>query len=61
MLFGEGDLVSVAAGPSGARFLLVGGKPLHEPIAWRGPIVMNTREELDTAWRELRDGTFVKQ
>ena len=61
VLFGEGDLVSVAAGASGARFLLVGGKPLREPIAWRGPVVMNTREELDTAWRELRDGTFVKQ
>ena len=61
VLFGDGDLVSVAAGPSGARFLLVGGRPLHEPIAWRGPVVMNTREELDTAWRELRDGTFVKQ
>jgi quercetin 2,3-dioxygenase len=60
ILFGDGDLVSVVAGPSGARFLLVSGKPLHEPIAWRGPIVMNTRQELDTAWHELDNGTFVK-
>jgi redox-sensitive bicupin YhaK (pirin superfamily) len=60
ILFGDGDLVSVVAGPSGARFLLVSGKPLHEPIAWRGPIVMNTQQELDTAWRELDNGTFVK-
>ena len=61
VLLGEGDLVMVTAGASGARFLFVGGRPLREPIAWRGPIVMNTREELDVAWRELRDGTFVKQ
>jgi hypothetical protein len=60
ILFGDGDLVSVAAGASGARFLLVSGKPLHEPIAWRGPIVMNTHQELDVAWRELSDGTFVR-
>ena len=60
ILFGDGDLVSVVAGLSGARFLLVSGKPLHEPIAWRGPIVMNTQQELDTAWRELDNGTFVK-
>jgi redox-sensitive bicupin YhaK (pirin superfamily) len=60
ILLGDGDLVSVSAGGSGARFLLVSGKPLHEPIAWRGPIVMNTQEELDVAWRELRNDTFVK-
>jgi redox-sensitive bicupin YhaK (pirin superfamily) len=60
VLFGEGDSVAVTAGDAGARFLLVSGKPLGEPIAWRGPIVMNTREELDAAWRELDDGTFVK-
>jgi hypothetical protein len=60
VLFGDGDMVSVGAGASGARFLLMSGRPLHEPIAWRGPIVMNTREELDTAWRELDEGTFVK-
>lgn len=60
VLFGDGDAVTVTGGESGARFLFVSGRPLHEPIAWRGPIVMNTREELDTAWRELESGTFVK-
>ena len=60
ILLEDGDQVSVGAGASGARFLLVSGRPLREPIAWRGPIVMNTREELDAAWRELGDGTFVK-
>ena len=48
------------ASGAGARFLYISGKPLGEPIAWRGPIVMNTREELKTAWRELDEGTFVK-
>ena len=61
ILLEDGDQVSVGAGASGARFLLVSGRPLREPIAWRGPIVMNTREELDAAWRELDDGTFVKR
>ncbi len=61
ILLADGDLVSIVAGESGARFLLVSGRPLHEPIAWRGPIVMNTQEELDLAWRELSDGTFVKR
>jgi quercetin 2,3-dioxygenase len=60
VLFDDGDLVTVQAGAGGARLLLVGGRPLREPIAWRGPIVMNTREELDLAWRELADGTFVR-
>ncbi len=60
VLFGDGDLVLATAGASGARFLLVAGKPLREPIAWRGPVVMNTRQELDEAWRELDAGTFVK-
>lgn len=60
VLFEEGDLLHAQAGPEGARFLVVGGRPLGEPVAWRGPIVMNTREELDLAWRELADGTFVK-
>ncbi len=60
VLLGDGDLVQVAAAAGGARLLLVSGKPLREPIAWRGPIVMNTREELDVAWRELDAGTFVK-
>jgi redox-sensitive bicupin YhaK (pirin superfamily) len=60
VLFDEGESVAVTAGPEGARFLLVSGRPLREPVAWRGPIVMNTSEELDEAWRELDEGTFVK-
>jgi redox-sensitive bicupin YhaK (pirin superfamily) len=60
ILFGDGGGISVRAGDGGARFLLFGGKPLGEPIAWRGPIVMNTREELDQAFRELHAGTFIK-
>jgi redox-sensitive bicupin YhaK (pirin superfamily) len=60
VLFGEGDRLSVTAGPEGARFLLVSGKPLREPIAWAGPIVMNTREELEQAFEDYRNGTFVK-
>ena len=60
VLFADGDLVSVSTGADGARLLYVGGKPLREPIAWGGPIVMNTAEQLDAAWRELEAGTFVK-
>jgi redox-sensitive bicupin YhaK (pirin superfamily) len=60
VLFDRGDEVVVQAGPSGVRFLLVSGKPLQEPVAWRGPIVMNTNEELQQAYAELRDGTFIK-
>lgn len=56
----EGDTVSVRAGGAGARFLLVSGKPLNEPIAWYGPIVMNTNEELETAIQELNSGEFIK-
>jgi redox-sensitive bicupin YhaK (pirin superfamily) len=56
----EGDLIEVAAREPGVRFLLVSGKPLGEPVAWRGPVVMNTKEELETAFDELRRGTFVK-
>jgi quercetin 2,3-dioxygenase len=61
VLFDSGDEIVVRAGDEGIRFLLVSGKPLEEPVAWRGPIVMNTREQLDQAWRELRDGTFIKE
>jgi hypothetical protein len=61
VLFDRGDEIVVEAGDEGARFLLVSGEPLREPVAWRGPIVMNTREELDQAWRELREGTFIRQ
>lgn len=59
--FDTGDEVAVQAGPRGMRFLLIAGAPLREPIAWHGPIVMNTREELRTAFRELRTGKFIKE
>lgn len=58
--FGTGDEVTVTAGPQGIRFLLISGQPLQEPVAWHGPIVMNTRAELEVAMRELRNGTFIK-
>ena len=60
VLFDRGDEVVVHAGPLGIRFLLVSGKPLEEPVAWQGPIVMNTPEELRQAYAELRNGTFIK-
>jgi quercetin 2,3-dioxygenase len=60
VLLSDGEAVSVAAGDAGARFLLVSGMPLDEPVAWGGPIVMNTQAELATAWKELGEGTFVK-
>ncbi len=58
--FGTGDEISVQAGPEGIRFLLISGAPIQEPIAWHGPIVMNTREELQQAIRELKNQTFIK-
>ncbi len=60
VLFEDGDELAVTGGGEPLRFLLCTGKPLGEPIAWRGPIVMNTQEELDAAFRELDAGTFVK-
>jgi len=60
VLFDNGDEIVVQAGDEGIRFLLVSGKPLEEPVAWYGPIVMNTREQLQQAIAELRDGTFIK-
>jgi redox-sensitive bicupin YhaK (pirin superfamily) len=60
VLFGDGDSVVVTAGDEPLRFLLVSGKPIGEPIAWRGPIVMNTQEELRVAFDELDRGTFIK-
>ena len=60
VLFEQGDELRVSAGKGGIRFLLVSGKPLGEPVAWRGPIVMNTQAELDLAFREYREGTFIK-
>lgn len=59
--FGTGDNVTVDAGPNGIRFLLISGRPLQEPVAWHGPIVMNTQEELRQAVRELRTGEFIKE
>ena len=61
VVLGEGDLVAVRSGEEGLRFLLISGAPIGEPVAWRGPIVMNTEEELDLAFREYREGTFIKQ
>ena len=60
ILFDRGDAVTVRAGDAGVRFLMVSGKPIQEPVAWYGPIVMNTEEELRQAYAELRDGTFIK-
>jgi redox-sensitive bicupin YhaK (pirin superfamily) len=54
------DQVQVKAGPHGVRFFLIAAKPLHEAVSWGGPIVMNTREELDLAFEELEKGTFIK-
>ena len=59
--FGDGDQVSVTAGDAGVQFLLVSGKPIGEPVAWRGPIVMNTDAELGVAFKELAEGTFIKK
>jgi len=61
VLFDRGDEVTVQAGDHGIRFLLVSGKPLQEPVAWYGPIVMNTEAELQQAYEELRAGTFIKK
>jgi redox-sensitive bicupin YhaK (pirin superfamily) len=61
VLFDSGDEVGVQAGEDGVRFLLVSGKPIQEPVAWYGPIVMNTQEQLRKAFTELREGTFLKE
>jgi redox-sensitive bicupin YhaK (pirin superfamily) len=60
VVFDRGDEVTVQAGEEGVRFLLVSGKPIEEPVAWHGPIVMNTQAELQQAFSELRSGTFIK-
>jgi redox-sensitive bicupin YhaK (pirin superfamily) len=60
VLFDRGDEIVVQAGPEGIRFLLVSGKPLEEPVAWYGPIVMNTQEEIRQAMAELHTGGFIK-
>ncbi|HLV80489.1 MAG TPA: pirin family protein [Chthonomonadaceae bacterium] len=61
VLFDSGDEVQVQAGEDGIRFLLISGKPLEEPVAWYGPIVMNTQAQLQQAFEELREGTFLQQ
>jgi redox-sensitive bicupin YhaK (pirin superfamily) len=60
VFFTDGDLVTVSAEAEPVRFLLISGQPIREPIAWYGPIVMNTQEELRTAFEELEKGTFIK-
>ncbi len=61
VLFDRGDEITVQAGPEGIRFLLVSGRPIEEPVAWYGPIVMNTKEELRQAMVDLQEGTFIKE
>jgi len=61
VLFDRGDEVAVEAGEDGMRFLLVSGKPLEEPVAWYGPIVMNTQQELQQAFEELKKGVFLRK
>lgn len=60
VVFDRGDEVEVEASEEGVRFLLVSGRPIREPVAWYGPIVMNSRAELEQAVRELREGTFIR-
>ena len=60
MLFDSGDEIVVEAGEEGIRFLLVSGRPIEEPVAWHGPIVMNTQTEIRQAMRELQLGTFIR-
>jgi len=60
VLFSDGDQVTVSAEGEPVRFLLISGKPIGEPVAWYGPIVMTTEEELQTAFEEYRNGTFIK-
>ncbi len=61
ILFDRGDEVTVEAGEAGIRFLMVSGRPLREPVAWYGPIVMNTQQEIRQAFAEYQAGTFLKQ
>ena len=61
ILFDSGDEVTVQAGEQGVRFLLVSGRPLREPVAWYGPIVMNTQQQLRQAFTQLQDGSFLRQ
>ena len=58
--FGTGDNITVQAGEVGVRFLLISGAPIQEPVAWHGPIVMNTQAELQQAMDDLQNNTFIK-
>ncbi len=60
VLFSSGDAIHAQAGPEGARFLLCSGRPIEEPVAWHGPIVMNTQDEIRTALQELQNGQFIR-
>ncbi|MBM3294361.1 MAG: pirin family protein [Candidatus Aminicenantes bacterium] len=60
VLFRDGTRLQIGAGEEGLRFLVVSGRPLGEPVAWRGPIVMNTQDELDRAFEDYRNGTFLR-
>ena len=61
VLFGDGDTFAAKAGPKGMRFVLFAGRPLHEPITWGGPVVMNTQAELNQAFDEIDKGTFIRE
>jgi redox-sensitive bicupin YhaK (pirin superfamily) len=61
VIFKDGDNVKITAGDKELRFLLISGKPLGEHVAWYGPIVMNTREELEVAFEEYQNGTFIRK
>ena len=61
VIFDDGDEVAISTQDRPVRSLFVSGKPIGEPVAWYGPIVMNTEQELDTAFREYQEGTFIKQ
>ena len=61
VLFDRGDEIVVQAGDEGIRFLLVSGRPIEEPVAWYGPIVMNTQDQLRQAMADLKDGTFIQR
>jgi len=60
IIYREGDSVMISTNKERVRFLLVSGKPIREPVVWGGPIVMNTQKELETAFREFREGSFLK-
>ena len=60
VVFDRGDEITVQAGDEGIRFLLVSGRPIEEPVAWYGPVVMNTEAEFRQAFAEIRQGTFIK-